>query len=211
MEIGISVVLGYLIGTFNPAALFAKIKKANLRDGGTGNLGATNALLIMGKAYGLLVMVLDILKGFLAFRLAAYLFPAVKIAGMMAGLAAIIGHIFPFYLNFKGGKGLAAFGGMILGYKPAMFWFVLITGFILIFIFNYSVALPMFAALAFPIMVWFHSESLELVAIAIIASAIIVVKHWSNIGKAKNGTDNKVRQYFKKHFLHKEEQSEQIS
>lgn len=211
MEIGISVVLGYLIGTLNPAALFAKIKKANLRDGGTGNLGATNALLIMGKAYGLLVMVLDILKGFLAFRLAAHLFPAVKIAGMIAGLAAIIGHIFPFYLKFKGGKGLAAFGGMILGYKPAMFWFVLITGFILIFIFNYSVALPMFAAAAFPIMVWLHSGSLELVAIAVIASAIIVVKHWSNIGKAKNGTDNKVRQYFKKHFLHKEEKSEQIN
>ncbi len=201
MEIGICIVMGYLIGTLSPAALFAKLKNANLRENGTGNLGATNALLVMGRLYGVLVMVLDILKAFLAFRLAARLFPAVKLAGMIAGLATIIGHIFPFYMKFKGGKGLAAFGGMVMGYKPAMFWFVLLTGVVLIIIFNYSVALPMFAALAFPIMVWLHSGSVEMVVIALIASVIIVIKHWSNIGKARNGTDNKIRDYVKNHLF----------
>lgn len=102
MEIGICIIMGYLIGTLSPAALFAKLKNANLRENGTGNLGATNALLVMGRVYGVLVMVLDILKAFIAFRLAAKLFPAIKVAGMIAGLAAIIGHIFPFYMNFKG-------------------------------------------------------------------------------------------------------------
>lgn len=201
MEIATCLIMGYLIGTLSPAALFAKLKKANLRENGTGNLGATNALLVMGRLYGVLVMVLDILKAFLAFRLAVRLFPAVKLAGMIAGLAAIIGHIFPFYMKFKGGKGLAAFGGMILGYKPAMFWFILLTGVVLIIIFNYSVALPMFAAVAFPIMVWFHSGSIEMVIIAVIASAIIVIKHWSNIGKAKDGSDNKIRDYIKNHLF----------
>ena len=201
MEIGICITMGYLIGTLSPAALFAKIKNTNLRENGTGNLGATNTLLVIGKLYGVLVMVLDILKGFIAFRLAARLFPAIKLAGMIAGLAVIIGHIFPFYMKFKGGKGLAAFGGMILGYKPVMFWFILLTGVVLIIVFNYSVALPMYAAVAFPIMVWINSGSIEMVSVALIASAIIVIKHWSNIGKAKNGTDNKIRDYIKNNLF----------
>lgn len=121
LETVISLVIGYLLGTLSPAALFAKLKKVNLRKRGTGNLGATNTTMVLGKQYGALVMILDIGKAFLACKLAELLFPELAVAGLLAGAAAVVGHIYPFYMKFKGGKGLAAFGGMILAYNPWMF------------------------------------------------------------------------------------------
>ena len=134
--IGIStgVLMGYLIGTLSPAALIGKLKKRNLRKSGTGNLGASNVMLHFGKWLGVLVMAFDILKAFCAARLARYVFPHVPYIMMIAGIAAILGHIYPFYMHFKGGKGLAAFGGLIMAYEPWLLAFVLAVGSILMLI-----------------------------------------------------------------------------
>lgn len=146
IETVVSLLIGYLLGMLSPAALFAKRKKVNLRKCGTGNLGATNTTMVLGKKYGALVMILDIGKAFLACKLAELLFPELAVADLLAGAASVVGHIFPFYMKFKGGKGLAAFGGMILAYNPWILLGLLAVGIVLIFIFNYGIAITIFAA-----------------------------------------------------------------
>lgn len=205
MKIAISILLGYLLGSLNPAALIARIKQKNIRNTGTGNLGATNVLLNFGKKYGAIVMAFDIFKAFLAVKLAEILFPTQALAGVIAGCSAVVGHVFPFYLKFKGGKGLAAFGGFVLACNPLLFLFLITTGTVLMFIVNYSVILPYYAGIVFPLyMGWVHG-SLPLFLICALASTIILIKHAGNIKKAVNGTDNKIREYAKKYFGRKKE------
>ncbi len=188
-----SILIGYCIGTISPAALIAKLKNRNIRKSGTGNLGASNVMLHFGKSLGILVMALDILKSFLAARLCEALFPAVGYIGMIAGIAAILGHIFPFYMHFKGGKGLAAFGGLIMAYEPWLLAFVLAVGSILMLIVNYSFIMPYFAATVYVCYVAYTSRSLFLTLLALAPAILIMVMHFENIVKAIKGTDVKIR------------------
>ncbi len=188
-----SVFIGYCIGTLSPAALIAKLKKRNIRKSGTGNLGASNVMLHFGKWLGIFVMALDILKSFLAARLCEFLFPTVGYIGMIAGIAAILGHIFPFYMHFKGGKGLAAFGGLIMAYEPWLLAFVLAVGSILMLIINYSFIMPYFAAVVYVSYVAYTSHSLFLSLLASVPAVLIMAMHFENIVKAIKGTDVKIR------------------
>ena len=188
-----SLVIGYLLGAVNPAAILGKMKNLNLRQLGSKNLGASNALLTMGKGYGLLVMVLDIGKAYFSARIARWMFPKLAIAGMVAALGAILGHIWPWYLHFRGGKGLAAFGGMVLYYKPWMFAALLTLVAVLVVIVNYSYVAPMTAAALFPILVILTGGDFLTVCIAIAASALIAWRHWGNIDRANRGEEVKIR------------------
>ena len=116
-----SLLIGYLFGGLNPAAMVAAVKKVNLRERGTKNLGATNVTLTVGMRYGVAVMLFDVMKAYISVKLARLLFPKAAAAGLLAGCGAVVGHIYPVYLKFKGGKGLAAFGGMILAMDPVLF------------------------------------------------------------------------------------------
>ena len=198
IEIAISLIIGYLLGTLSPAALFAKLKKVNLRKRGTGNLGAANTTIVLGKQYGVLVMVIDIGKAFLACKLAELLFPQLAVAGLLAGAASVAGHVFPFYMKFKGGKGLAAFGGMILAYNPLMFLGLLTGGIVLIFIFNYGIAMPMSVSVLFPVLVAIISHDPAAVAICVATSVLIIVKHWSIFGRIRRGEETRVRDFIRK-------------
>ena len=122
----ISLLIGYLFGTLNPAALLSKIKKKDLRRVGTNNLGATNVMLNFGKKYGALVLVLDMAKTVIACMIARLAFPSSHTATIVTGIGAILGHIFPFYMKFKGGKGLAAFAGLVFAFDPLVFLIMLI-------------------------------------------------------------------------------------
>jgi glycerol-3-phosphate acyltransferase PlsY len=105
----IVIVLAYLMGCSNMALYLAKLKKQDLRGNGTGNLGASNATILMGWRAGIAVGAHDIGKSALAVILAELVFPDLPAIGALAGVASIMGHIFPFYLKFKGGKGFASF------------------------------------------------------------------------------------------------------
>lgn len=203
MEIIICLIIGYLLGSLNPAALLAKLKHTNLREQGTRNLGASNATIVLGKKYGALVMVFDILKAFLAAKAAKWLFPKLVVSGLLAGLGAVIGHIFPFYMNFKGGKGLAAFGGLALACSPWMFVFLLTLGVVLMLVVNYSYVMPMSVAVLLPILVLIQTQRLDAFLICAAAGLLIIVKHWSNIGKAKRGEDIPIRDFVKNKLLTK--------
>ena len=204
MEISISLLMGYLLGAFHPAAILAKKKQVDLKKAGTKNLGASNALIVMGRKAGILVMVVDIFKAFLASRLARLLFPKVALAGMIAGLGAVLGHIFPFQLHFQGGKGLAAFGGMVCAYNPWLLVFYLTVGVALMLAVNRSVFLPMFGAVTFPLIVALQTKDLGMTLIAGAASLVVAAKHFSNIGKVKRGEEAPVRDVFKKKIFKKE-------
>lgn len=196
--------IGYLLGSLNPAALLGAIKKKNLRQEGTKNLGASNVLLTIGKAAGVLVMLFDILKAFFAAKLAKVLFPQLALACLIAGVAAVIGHVFPFYLKFKGGKGLAAFGGMVLAYSPWMFLGLLAVCLVAMLIVNHSYAMPMTAAALFPVLAGLQSRDIWVILLTATASLLIIIKHWSNIDKGKSGKEKEIRSFIKEDlFSHK--------
>ena len=106
--------LGYLLGCSNLAHWLAKWNNVDFRKGGSGNLGASNTTILLGWKAGVAVAVHDIGKAVLAVLLAKLLFPGQEYVGAAAGVSAVLGHVFPFYLRFKGGKGLASFFGAVL-------------------------------------------------------------------------------------------------
>lgn len=190
----ISLILGYLLGSINPAALISKIKKTDIRKDGTGNLGATNIGLHFGKTAGVFVMLFDMLKAILAVKLAEWLFPQLRLARLVAGCSAVLGHIFPFYLKFKGGKGLASFGGMVLAVNPPVFLLLLTIGLICMFVFNYGVALMTSAAILFPILGAIAEKSFAFFVIAAAMSTILIWRFRENYTKIKDGEELKVRE-----------------
>lgn len=218
MEYAIPIIFGYLLGAINPAALFGKIKKINLRDSGTGNLGATNTALIMGKKLGFAVMFFDIFKGALAVVVAKLIFAeTASISGLIAGASAVLGHMFPFYMKFKGGKGLASYGGMVLAYDPLIFLILFAIGLVCMLIFNYCVALTVSASVLFPVTVALKNigspDIVPATVIAAIISAIIIFRHRSNIARSFRREEPTTKFFFKKLFgkatgtLSNEEQS----
>ena len=114
MKYLIVIAFGYLLGCSSMAFYLAKLKKADLKNNGSGNLGASNATVLLGWKAGILVAVHDVGKSLLAVLLAQWLFADVPHIGAVAGIASVLGHIFPFYLKFKGGKGFASYLGMTM-------------------------------------------------------------------------------------------------
>lgn len=198
MELFFCILLGYLLGTLSPAAILAFVKQINLKEQGTGNLGATNTFMVIGRGYGIMVMLLDITKAFLAVKLAGYLFPRAMLGGLVSGISAVLGHVFPFYMKFKGGKGLAAYAGLILAFDGWIFLALLIICMTCMLIVNYAVALPMSAAVLFPIFAALRYKNLLIFLLTLAVSILIIVKNWSNLRKAMNGEVVKFREYFNK-------------
>ena len=201
MEIVLCLLLGYLLGCLNPAALIGKLKSIDLRQIGTKNLGASNVLLCVGKMSGFIVMAVDIAKGYLSTKIAKALFPLLSVAGLLAGIGAVLGHIFPFYLQFRGGKGLATFAGLVLAWDPWIFLVLLIISVAAVLIVNYAYAMPISGGFLFPVFAWLRSRSITVLLLSAISGALIVVKHWSNIARAHSGGEKPIRQYPKEDFF----------
>ena len=118
LQILTSALIGYLLGGVNPAVIVGRLKGYDPKKSGSGNPGASNTVIMAGKLAGLLVALLDILKAAVSCWAAAALFPKLRAAGLIAGVACILGHMFPVFLRFRGGKGLACMGGVVLAYDP---------------------------------------------------------------------------------------------
>ena len=204
LQISICLLFGYLLGSLNPAALLDKIKHVNLRERGSGNLGATNTMIIMGRKYGTLVLLFDFFKGFFAVRIARTLFPGLALAGLLTGSSTVFGHVFPFYLKFKGGKGLAAYGGMLLALDPLLFLIVAVIALVLVLVFNYSVAAPLTGGILFPILYGLRMHSLRVFSISAVVGILVIAKHFGNLGKARRKEDITSREFIQKHLLEKE-------
>ncbi|MBP3370504.1 MAG: glycerol-3-phosphate acyltransferase [Clostridia bacterium] len=201
MKIFLCILIGYLLGSLNPAALISRLKHKNLRQHGTGNLGATNTMLVFGKSFGALVMIFDIAKAYIAFKCAKWLAPQFAWVAIAAGFSAIVGHCFPFYMSFRGGKGLAAFAGLVLAYDPLLFLFLLISGIALMIAVNHTFILPFYATVFFTFHVAITKNSIPMLAFAIASAMLIITMHFGNFIKAIKGEDKKIRELLSKKLL----------
>jgi len=197
----VSLGLGYLMGCISPAAWISKKKNVDLTQEGTKNLGATNTALVLGKKAGIFVMLFDIAKSFFSYKLARSMFPQLAIAGILACIGVILGHCFPFTMGFHGGKGLAAFGGLVLAYKPSFFLMIVIPGVILMALLNTGVVVPMLGSVMFPVLVYLESRRLDELLAVTVACAILVAMHWGNLQRAWERKDVvNTRDFFRKVF-----------
>ena len=210
MEISIiiiGVLLSYLIGSM-PTALW--VGKAfygvDIREHGSGNSGATNTFRVLGKKAGTMVLFIDVLKGLTAASLVRYCFfldpGSVRYVNiqLLFGLVSVIGHIFPIYCQFKGGKGIATLLGMIIGihYLSALACVLLFV--VVLFSTRYVSLSSMLAAIAFPLVaiVIYKNEEPLFIAFGIAAAIMVILTHQKNIARLVEGTENKAK-LLKKH------------
>ena len=189
MEYILILLIGYLLGCLSPAAWISKQKDVDLRKEGSGNLGATNTALVLGSKAGIFVLILDMGKSILSAKISKLLFPQIVCAGLLAGIGCILGHCFPVFMNFQGGKGLASFGGMILIVSPMIFVTILIPCLILVVILNTSAVAPMLSGVLFPVLLWWNGHTALEVALGALAGMLIIFLHRDNLKKALTNTD----------------------
>ena len=188
----LAVLAAYLLGCSNMAYYVGKVKKVDLAKVGSGNLGASNTTAMLGWGAGVLVGAHDIGKAALAVFLAQLLLPELPFVGAVAGVACVMGHIFPFYLKFKGGKGLASFIGMslILNWQVTLVALVLL---VLITVVTQYIALGTLAVSAtVPVGIAIVTQSLWVPLILLTATVVIFCKHTDNIVRIRNGTEIKL-------------------
>ena len=185
----LSLGMGYLIGCISPAAWISKKKHVDLKKEGTKNLGATNTAIVLGRKAGIFVMLFDILKSYFSARIARILFPHLAAAGLIACFGVILGHCFPVTMNFQGGKGLAAFGGMVLSYKPWFFPAIVLPGLVLMAMFNTGAAMPFLASIMFPCLIALTRGSWQEIAMAAITGCFILFMHRDNLKRAVEKRD----------------------
>ena len=189
-----SLIIGYFLGCINLSYIISKIKGFDIRHVGSGNAGASNLVIVIGKKIGLFVAVIDIMKAFLAFRMAEFLFPeayagSISWAGVLAGVGAVLGHILPFYMGFKGGKGLACFGGTVLGIDYRLFIILFIIAFLIAMITDYICFAPITMAFIVPITVGVIYNTWIPPAIIAVASAVILIRHKENLARIRSGEE----------------------
>ena len=193
---------GYLIGTLSPSAFIAKLKKDDLRKRGTGNLGATNVTMVYGRLLGVLVMIFDIMKGFTVFKVSEFIAPEVlsnniPIVGLLASGCAVIGHIFPFYLKFKGGKGFASYFGMTLALNWKFALVIALLIFLATVITDYIVAGTTLTIVTVLVYLGIAEHSVLLALILCVATMVILYKHRVNYVRIWNGTEIGLRSVMK--------------
>ena len=197
MEVFLSLILGYAMGCLNPAAWIGKKNHIDLKQAGTGNLGATNTTMVLGRKAGAFVLVFDVAKSILAARLARWLLPQLAVSGMLASIGVILGHCFPITMHFSGGKGLAAFGGMMLAYNPVVFVIVVLSGIGIMVLLDIGVAAPLLGTVMFPVLAYLFSHDIPTTVCAVIASIIILYTHLDNVDNTREHSDVKVKNYFR--------------
>jgi len=203
MNIALLTIVSYLLGAVPFGLLVAKMHGVDIRSKGSGNIGATNVFRVVGKGWGIFTFVLDALKGFIpafvfpmiASRLLAQASDAGNLGGewgVLFGLAAIIGHTFPVYLKFKGGKGVATSAGMLLGVAPLAVGIGFVCWVVCMVLSRYVSLSSIVAAIAVAIVVWVQGDKGLVVNIALaLLAALVVWLHRANIKRLINGTENR--------------------
>jgi len=191
--IWLSIPLAYLVGSVPFAVLAGRARGVDLRAHGSGNLGATNAIRVLGPAVGIPVLVADILKGVVSAAWLPALFGATDEATRLAcGAAAVLGHVFPVFLGFRGGKGVATAGGAFLALAPAATG-VALAVFVVVLLFGRFVSLAsVLAAVALPAALWGTGASALLRGAGLVIGLLVVVRHRSNLGRIRRGTESRL-------------------
>ncbi len=184
----------YLFGAVPFGLLVAKARGVDIRTQGSGNIGATNVFRVIGKGWGIFTFVLDALKGFVP----AFFFPGLAGDGaewgVLFGMIAIVGHSFPIYLKFKGGKGVATSAGMLLGVAPAAVGVAFLCWVLCMVLSRYVSLSSIVAAIVVAVASWVdmrpESALVEDVVLTVL-SVLVIWLHRANIQRLLNGTENR--------------------
>lgn len=190
----ISILIGYLTGCINLSYLIGKLKGFDIREHGSGNAGASNVIITMGKKAGAFVAFFDIFKAYFAIRLTTLAFQDIFLVGVITGVAVILGHIFPFYMGFRGGKGFASLGGSVLALDYRLFFVLLILTIFIVFVSNYICFGPTSISVIFPIVYGYMNRDMGgwyAMLIFFIASVAICYRHRENFRRIKEGNELK--------------------
>ncbi len=199
MNIIIALLIAYILGSIPTSYIMGKlIKGIDIRDFGSGNVGATNALRLLGTKVGIFTLIIDIGKGFLAVNIARMIVSEpTDLILILTGLFAIIGHIFTIFLKFKGGKGVATSAGVFIALVP-------IPVALALFVFVFTVWLSKFVSLGsvlaaltlfvseLIINIWLSFAELEILIFTFIIAIFIIIRHKANIKRLINGNENKI-------------------
>ena len=185
-----ALVIGYLLGSIPFGLLLTRMAGlGDVRKIGSGNIGATNVLRTGNKKLAAATLLLDALKGTTAVLIAYSLFG--EEAGILAGFAAFIGHIFPVWIGFKGGKGVATYLGVLLGLAPLMAAVFAVVWIALAFVTRYSSLSALVATLVIPVALWILGADKIAAAMAVM-TVISWWKHKTNIARLAAGTESKI-------------------
>lgn len=188
----IGALVAYLLGSI-PSGLWIGqyFFQKDIRQFGSGNLGSTNAFRVLGKKAGSVVLFCDVFKGFLAMVLAMTVFKQDSLSPLWIASFAVIGHTFPLFASFKGGKAVATFAGMILAYQPLLLLYGLII-FLALLAITRMVSLTAMVTISAGVLLSLLFNDWTLTAFALAIDIFIIYRHRSNIQRILNGTENKV-------------------
>lgn len=183
------ILIGYLIGTINPSYIIAKLRGFDIREKGSKNAGASNALILFGKVLGIGCALFDIAKATFAIWLCGKLFPELAYSFSVTGVACILGHVFPFYMKFRGGKGLACLGGMILAFDWRVFLIMLASEIVVAVLTDYICFVPLTASAIFPIVYGIMCQDVWGALIITLILPLMLYKHKENLKRIKQKTE----------------------
>jgi glycerol-3-phosphate acyltransferase PlsY len=196
LKLTAAAVTAYLLGSFNTAVVVSRsMLKDDIRQHGSGNAGATNALRVMGRRLAALVMVGDVLKGVLAILFAGWLLGGTEyydLARMLAAVFVVIGHVYPLFFNFKGGKGVATTAAIMLVVDWRCFLVGAAIFLAVAFITRYSSLGSMLGVGSVPVAMWFFGVDMLTIGVSALLALFVVFLHRSNIQRLIKGEENKI-------------------
>jgi acyl phosphate:glycerol-3-phosphate acyltransferase len=193
IEIAGFILLAYLMGSIPTAVLYGRIfHKMDVRDHGSGNAGATNSLRVLGKRAGIIVLIVDLLKGYLAIKIAQYFLGEDLSALIIIGFSAVIGHLLPIFSGFRGGKGIATSFGVILALSPLGALISLIVFVVVVYLTKYVSLASLLGSFSFiPFNFWNRPDNHFFHLMTIALFLLLLFTHRQNVGRLISGVENK--------------------
>lgn len=194
LESFIFILIAYLLGSIPSALIVGKIGyHVDIREHGSGNMGATNAFRVLGTKPGIIVTISDILKGTIAtiLPLIAGVIVDIEVSRVLIGIFAVLGHTFPIFAKFKGGKAVATSGGIILGLNPILFLAIIITFIVTLYISKYVSLSSMITGIVATALSLFTKDWL-LILLIFALTVFVLIRHKDNIKRIKNKTEPKI-------------------
>jgi glycerol-3-phosphate acyltransferase PlsY len=203
LELAVKLLISYLLGTLLGSLILGRLRGVDIRAMGSGNAGATNALRTQGKLFGLLVLVVDIAKGlFAVWWLPTAVLPGVGIdpdlsrewLTLACGFAVIVGHVYPVWFGFRGGKGAATVVGVVAAVDPRLVVVLVVSWFVVLVLTGYVGLATMLSGVVLVIVVCvFERADVPLLGFCVAVTLFVVYTHRSNIARMRTGQENRVR------------------
>jgi len=196
----LSIILAYVVGSLPTAYSVGKLLKGiDIREHGSGNVGATNVVRAVGKGAGVFVFVVDFLKGTFAVTIIPLFLSKLILQGeepmgivyILSGVSAIVGHIWTCFLNFRGGKGVSTTGGVMAGLSPIVLTIALSIWIIVFFLTRYVSLASLIAGISMPVTALFIGSNINFIIFCGVLCVVGAYSHRSNIRRLINGTENK--------------------